>query len=95
MEDTPCVVLITWARRMGYGKRVVAQMSTKLQGFGKVFGEFNVLELSKPSFGKRVIISCPQRSVLFKKHISDDPLCPICGLATETTYPYFTELFIS
>jgi hypothetical protein len=26
----------------------------------------------------------PTKELLFKRHISDDPLCPICGLATET-----------
>jgi hypothetical protein len=26
----------------------------------------------------------PTRELLFKKHILDDPLCPIYGLATET-----------
>jgi ribonuclease HI len=27
----------------------------------------------------------PTKERLFKRHITDDPLCPICGLATETT----------
>jgi hypothetical protein len=27
----------------------------------------------------------PTKERLFKRHISDDPLCPLCGLATETT----------
>jgi ribonuclease HI len=27
----------------------------------------------------------PTKERLFKRHISDDPLCPICGLETETT----------
>ena len=27
----------------------------------------------------------PTKELLFKRHISDDPLCPLCGLVTETT----------
>jgi hypothetical protein len=26
----------------------------------------------------------PTKELLFKRHISDDPLCPICGLVTES-----------